>query len=93
MCRAFCSTVGMMGRSLHVRLDDEAERDLRVLESDGVSASVAVRDALQLAARKRRSRSMLAQVAAELAADPGDRVEMAEVLELMDELAIKLEDE
>jgi Arc/MetJ-type ribon-helix-helix transcriptional regulator len=82
-----------MGRSLHVRLDDVAEQDLRVLERDGVSASTAVRDALQLAARKRRSRSALAQVAAELAADPVDRAEMAEVRELMDELAPELEDE
>ncbi len=76
-----------MGRSLHVRLDDEAERDLRVLESGGVSASIAVREALQLAARQRRSRAVLAQVAAELAADPEDRAEMAEVGALMDELA------
>lgn len=82
-----------MGRSLHVRLDDEAERDLRVLESGGVSASVVVREALQLAARQRRSRAALAQVAGELAADPEDRAEMAEVRELMDELASELEDE
>lgn len=82
-----------MGRSLHVRLDDVAEQDLRVLERGGVSASAAVRDALQLAARQRRSRSALAQVAAELAADPVDRAEMAEVRELMDELAPELEDE
>lgn len=78
---------------MHVRLDDDAERDLRALESDGVSASVAVRGALQLAARKRRSRAALAQVAAELAADPEDRAEMAELLGLMDELAPELEDE
>ncbi len=83
----------VMGRSLHVRLDDEAEQDLRVLESGGVSASVAVREALQLAARQRRSRAALAQVAAQLAADPEDRAEMAEVRELMDELASELEDE
>ncbi len=64
-----------------------------MLESGGVSASVAVRKALQLAARQRRSRAALAQIAAELAADPQDRAEMTEVRELMDELAPQLEDE
>ncbi len=63
-----------------------------MLESDGVSASVAVREALQLAARKRRSRAALAQIAAELAADPQDRAEIAEVRELMEELAPEVED-
>jgi hypothetical protein len=76
-----------MARSLHVRLDDAADRDLRVLESAGASTSVAVRDALRLAARQRRSRAALAGIAAELAADPEDAEEMREVRELMDDLA------
>ncbi|MBF6619682.1 MAG: hypothetical protein ITG02_05565 [Patulibacter sp.] len=76
-----------MGRSLHVRLDDGADRDLRLLERGGVSTSVAVRDALRLSARQLRSRAALAAFAAELAADPVDRAEMDDVRELMDELA------
>lgn len=81
-----------MGRSLHVRLDDAAERDLRLLERGGVSASVAVRDALRLSARQQRSRASLAAIAAALAADPVDRQEADDVRALMDELAPELRD-
>jgi len=77
-----------MARALHVRLDDDADADLRTLESaDGLSASVAVRTALHEAAQRRRSRASLAEVARRLAADPVDRAEVDEVRQLMDELA------
>lgn len=49
--------------------------------------SEAVRAALGEAARHRRRRSALADEAAALAADPVDRAEVAEILELMEELA------
>lgn len=77
-----------MARSLHVRLDDAADRDLRALEeATGDTASVAVREALRVAAGRRRSRASLVAIAEALSEDPEDRDEMRRVRADLDELA------
>lgn len=69
-----------------MRLDDEAERALRALESTGLSRSGAIRSALiASAARLRQSQNLAAEVA-ELEADEADRAEMLEVASLMESL-------
>lgn len=81
-----CSTVLEMAHAISVRLDDEAERALRVLEAAGLSPSEAVRSALVDAARRRQSRSELAAECAALEADDADREEMVEIARLMESL-------
>ena len=76
-----------MARSIHVRLDDEADAALRTVRGGAMTDSEAVRAALREAALRRRKRSALAAEVAAVMADPADRREMAEVRELMDELA------
>lgn len=69
-----------------MRLDDEAEKALRLLESTGVSRSEAIRSAL-LASAQRISRSKaLAAEAAALDADEEDREEMLAVAALMESM-------
>ena len=79
-------TTDDVARALSVRLDDEAERALRVLEAAGMSRSEAIRSALVEAAERRGRRSQLATEAAALDADEADRKEMAAVAELMESL-------
>lgn len=75
-----------MARSLHVRLDDAADRDLRALEeATGDTTSVAVREALRVAAGRRRSRASLVAIAEALSEDPEDRDEMRRVRADLDE--------
>jgi Arc/MetJ-type ribon-helix-helix transcriptional regulator len=75
-----------MARAISVRLDDEAERALRALESAGLSRSEAIRSALiQAAQRQRRSSELAAEVAA-LEADADDQAEMLSVAGLMESL-------
>ena len=74
----------MMERAISVRLDEDAQRALRVLTRDGRSRSDAIRAALIAAAR--RAEPSVREEAAALAADDGDRAEMAEVAALMEEL-------
>lgn len=75
-----------MGSAISVRLDDEAEQALRILEAAGLSRSEAIRDALvQAAQRLRRSSKLAAEVAA-LDADPDDVAEMQAVSELMESM-------
>jgi Arc/MetJ-type ribon-helix-helix transcriptional regulator len=64
---------------ISLRLDEEVERALEELVSDGRSQSEAVRDALLLASRLRRDERLRAE-ARRVGADPEDRAEMAEVL-------------
>ena len=73
-----------MERAISVRLDEGAQRALRVLTRDGRSRSDAIRAALIAAAR--RAEPSVREEAAVLAADDGDRAEMAEVAALMEEL-------
>lgn len=75
-----------MTQAISVRLDDEAERALRALESTGMSRSEAIRSALVDAARRLRLRSELAAEVARLEADSDDRDEMLAVAGLMESL-------
>lgn len=75
-----------MAQPISVRLDDEAVRALRLLESSGLSRSEAIRTALVESAARRRRRSELAAEAAALEADEADRAEMLEVAEVMESL-------
>ena len=75
-----------MARAISVRLDDDAERALRVLESTGLSTSEAIRSALLAAASRLGSRSALAAEVAALEADAADRAEMLEVAALMESM-------
>lgn len=79
-------TVGGVAKALSVRLDDDAERALRVLEATGLTRSEAIRSALVEAAERRTRRSHLAAEVAALDADEVDRAEMAAVAELMEAL-------
>lgn len=71
---------------MSVRLDDEAERALRLLEASGLSRSEAVRTALIAAADRLRRRADLAAEVAALEADEADRGEMLAVAALMEDL-------
>ncbi len=75
-----------MAQAISVRLDDEADRALRVLEASGLSRSDAVRTALIAAAGRLRERSALAAETAALDADEHDREEMLAVADLMESL-------
>jgi Arc/MetJ-type ribon-helix-helix transcriptional regulator len=72
-------------RAISVRLDEPAQAALRVLTSGGASRSAAIRDALVEWAARQHS-TLLAAEAAAIAADEGDRREIAEVLALMESL-------
>ena len=75
-----------MAKAISVRLDDEAERALRTLESSGLTRSEAIRSALlSSAAQLRRGRDLAAEAAA-LDADEVDREEMFAVASLMESL-------
>jgi hypothetical protein len=76
-----------MGRSLHVRLDDSSAAALRVIGSEGLSDSEAVRTALREAAARRRTRASIAAEVERLAGDEADMAEMRAVREQMAELA------
>lgn len=75
-----------MARAISVRLDDEAERALRLLEAAGLSRSEAIRSALIDSARWLRQRSELAAEAVALESDDADRQEMLAVAGLMESL-------
>lgn len=75
-----------MVRAISVRLDEDAERALRLLEAGGLSRSEAIRSALIDTARRLQGRADLAAEAAELEADETDRREMLDVAELMETL-------
>ena len=75
-----------MSRAISVRLDDEADRALRVLEATGLSQSEAIRTALLAEVRHRRRNREIAAEAASLEADETDRQELLAVAELMEAL-------
>ena len=81
------ATVGLMPRSLHVRLDDASVAALEVVRGGELTDSEAVRTALREAAARRRVRSALREEARRLAADEGDREEMRIVREQLADLA------
>ncbi len=75
-----------MSEAVSVRLDDQAQRALRALESTGLSRSEAIRTSLIAAAdRLHRRRELAAEVAA-IDADERDRAEMASVASMMESL-------
>ncbi len=75
-----------MAKAISVRLDDEAERALRLLESTGLSRSEAIRSSLRASADRLRRRSQLAAEVATLEADDDDRSEMLAVASLMESM-------
>ena len=75
-----------MAKAISVRLDDEAQRALRVLEASGMSQSEAIRSALLAAAELLRKRSELAAEVAALEADEADRREMLSVAAMMESM-------
>lgn len=75
-----------MTKTISVRLDNEAERALRLLESRGLGRSEAIRRALVESATGEHGSVLEAEVA-RIAADPDDRREIAEIQALLDELS------
>ena len=73
-----------MAKAISVRLDDEAQRALRVLEATGLSQSEAIRSSLLASAERIRKRRELAAEAAALEADEVDRAEMLAIASLME---------
>jgi antitoxin component of RelBE/YafQ-DinJ toxin-antitoxin module len=75
-----------MAKAISVRLDDEAQRALRILEATGLSQSAAIRAALLASAERVRKRSDLAAEVAALEADEMDRVEMLSIASMMESM-------
>jgi Arc/MetJ-type ribon-helix-helix transcriptional regulator len=75
-----------VSKAISVRLDDEAERALRLLESTGLSRSEAIRSSLLASADRMRRRRRLAAEVAALESDDGDRSEMRAVASLMESM-------
>ena len=75
-----------MAKAISVRLDDEAEHALRMLEATGLSRSEAIRSSLLASAERIRKRRELAAEAAALEADEADRAEMLAVASLMESM-------
>lgn len=84
-CIACCHTGGM-ARAISVRLDDEAERALAVLEASGMTRSEAIRSSLLASADRLRRRQTLAAEVAVLEADEADRAEMLAVASFMESM-------
>lgn len=77
---------GRMAKAISVRLDDDAQRALRILEATGLSQSAAIRSALLASAERVRKRSELAVEAASLEADDADRAEMQSIASMMESM-------
>lgn len=77
-------TMTRMTKTISVRLDEDAERALRALESRGLGQSEAVRGALVESARRRTPEALRAE-AQRLMATPAYRREVAEVQAFMED--------
>lgn len=75
-----------MAKAISVRLDDDAERALRMLEASGLTPSEAIRSSLLASAERLSRRRVLAQEVAALEADEQDRAEMLAVASLMESM-------
>jgi hypothetical protein len=75
-----------MSSAISVRLDDDSERALRVLNACGMSTSDAIRSSLIESARRVRRSAELVKEVAVLEADEVDRVEMLAVAGLMESM-------
>jgi hypothetical protein len=84
-CMTKCHTESM-AKAISVRLDDDAERALRILEASGLTLSEAIRSSLLASAERLNRRRVLAQEAAALEADEQDRAEMLSVASLMESM-------
>ena len=82
-CMTFRHTQDM-AKAISVRLDDDAQRALRILEATGLSQSAAIRSALLASAERVRKRSELAAESASLEADDADRAEMLSIASMME---------
>ena len=80
-----CHTCGM-AKAISVRLDDDAERALRMLEASGLTLSEAIRSSLLASAERLNRRRVLVAEAAALEADDEDRAEMLSVASLMESM-------
>jgi len=80
-----CHTA-IVAKAISVRLDDDAERALRMLEATGISRSEAIRSSLLASAERMRARHELAAEVAALEADEADRAEMLAVASLMESM-------
>lgn len=78
--------IGVMGETISVRLDDDAERALAELEATGLSRSEAVRAGLQAAAARLRDRRHVAAEARALSESNEDVAEAAVVRQMMEDL-------
>lgn len=74
-----------MSQAVNARLDQQSAQALERLKANGRSTTEAVRFAL-IETAARQDAADWEQRARELAADPADRAEVAEVRELMDSL-------
>ena len=75
-----------MAKAISVRLDDDAERALRMLEASGLTLSEAIRSSLLASAERLNRRRVLVEEAAALEADEQDRAEMLSVAVLMESM-------
>ena len=82
----------VVARSVHVRLDNSSAEALRIVRSEGMSDSEAVRIALREAAARRRTRSSIVAEVQQLMADADDREEMRVIREQMSGLAPQTDD-
>jgi len=76
----------MAAKAISVRLDDDAQRALRVLEGTGLSRSEAIRSALLSSAERLKRRTALAAEVAALEADDEDRTEMLSIAAMMESM-------
>jgi hypothetical protein len=76
----------IVAKAISVRLDNEAQRALRTLESAGLTQSEAIRSSLLAAADRLRRGRVLAAEAAALEADETDRAEMLSVAAWMESM-------
>lgn len=84
-CMTNCHT-WEMAKAISVRLDDDAERALRMLEASGLTLSEAIRSSLLASAERLNRRRVLVAEAAALEADDDDRAEMLSVASLMESM-------
>jgi antitoxin component of RelBE/YafQ-DinJ toxin-antitoxin module len=72
--------------AISIRLDAQAQRALRVLESSGLTRSEAIRKGLSVAAEQLRRTEVIRHEAEMVAADQQDRQEMLEIAAFMESL-------
>ncbi len=76
----------VVAKAISVRLGDDAEHALRMLEATGLSQSEAIRTSLLASAERMRRRHEVARETAALEADDADRAEMLAVASLMESM-------